>query len=140
MFCEKLISTVTMQGREAEHVQIASYAKNSLFKDRRHDYISKLWLPIHQPSLLTYHQTKESLIPRRVTTDPQHHCYCGFHKPRCNRHFHLLYQMYPRRFSINFCRMLKSGLIFICSSRLLQSKVILNKHKNSKYFQICDYF
>ena len=84
MFCEKLISTVTMQGREAEHVQIASYAKNSLFKDRRHDYISKLWLPIHQPSLLTYHQTKESLIPRRVTTDPQHHCYCGFHKPRCN--------------------------------------------------------
>ena len=63
MFCEKLISTVTMQGREAEHVQIASYAKNSLFKDRRHDYISKLWLPIHQPSLLTYHQTKESLIP-----------------------------------------------------------------------------
>ena len=79
----------TMQGREAKHVQIASYAKNSLFKDRwhqvfRHDYISKLWLPIHQPSLLTYHQTKESLIPRRVTTDPQHHCYCGFHKPRCN--------------------------------------------------------
>ena len=42
MFCEKPISTVTMQGREAEHVQIASYAKNSLFKDRRHDYISKL--------------------------------------------------------------------------------------------------
>ena len=79
----------TMQGREAKHVQIASYAKNSLFKDCwhqvfRHDYISKLWLPIHQPSLLTYHQTKESLIPRRVTTDPQHRCNCGFHKPRCN--------------------------------------------------------
>ena len=58
----------TMQGREAKHVQIASYAKNSLFKDCwhqvfRHDYISKPWLPIHQPSLLTYHQTKESLIP-----------------------------------------------------------------------------
>lgn len=26
----------TMQGREAKHVQIASYAKNSLFKDRWH--------------------------------------------------------------------------------------------------------
>ena len=42
----------TMQGREAKHVQIASYAKNSLFKECwpqvfRHDYISQLWLPIH---------------------------------------------------------------------------------------------
>ena len=79
----------TMQGREAKHVQIASYAKNSLFKERwpqvfRHDYISKLWLPIHQPSLLTYHQAKDSLIPRRVITDPQHHCYCGFTKAEGN--------------------------------------------------------
>jgi hypothetical protein len=50
-----------MQGREAKHVQIASYAKNSLFKQRwyqvfRHDYISKVWLPFRQPSLLAYHQ------------------------------------------------------------------------------------
>ena len=79
----------SMQGREAKHVQIASYAKNSLFKERwpqvfRHDYISKLWLPTHQPSLLTYHQAKDSLIPSRVTTDPQHYCYCGFPKVECN--------------------------------------------------------
>ena len=78
-----------MQGREAKHVQIASYAKNSLFKERwpqvfRHDYISKLWLPIHQPSLLTYHQAKDSLIPSRVTKDPLHHCYCVFAKAECN--------------------------------------------------------
>ena len=79
----------TMQRREAKHVQIASYAKDSLFKERwpqvfRHDYISKLWLPIHQPSLLTYHQAKNSLIPSRVTKDPLHHCYCGFAKAECN--------------------------------------------------------
>ena len=29
----------------------------------RHDYISKLWLPLHQPSLLVYHQSQDSLIP-----------------------------------------------------------------------------
>ncbi|KAJ7361954.1 hypothetical protein OS493_014602 [Desmophyllum pertusum] len=75
----------TMQGREAKHVQIASYAKNSLFKERwnqvfRHDYISKIWLPLHQPCLLTYHQARDNLIPNRVTSDPQHFCSCGFSK------------------------------------------------------------
>ena len=49
----------TMQGREAKHVQIAAYAKNSPYKQRwfqvfRHDYISKVWLPSHQPSLFAY--------------------------------------------------------------------------------------
>ena len=71
----------TMQGREATHVQIASDARNSLFKERwnqvfRHDYITKLWLPLHQPSLLTYHQSRDSLIPNHVTTDPHHFCSC----------------------------------------------------------------
>lgn len=75
----------TMQGREAKHVQIARYAKNSLYKQRwfhvfRHDYISKIWLPLHQPSLLVYHQVQDSLIPLRVVNDPQHYCYCGFIK------------------------------------------------------------
>ena len=79
----------SMQGREAKHIQIASYAKNSLFKDRwpqvfRHDHISKLWLPIRQPSLLTYHQAKDSHIPNCVTSDPQHYCYCGFTKDESN--------------------------------------------------------
>ena len=75
----------TMQGREAKHVQIASYAKNSLFKQRwyqvfRHDYISKVWLPLRQPSLLAYHQARDTLIPPRVLRDPEHYCYCGFTK------------------------------------------------------------
>ena len=79
----------TMQGREAKHVQISSYAKNSLFKERwpqvfRHDYIGKLWLPLRQPSLLTYHKARDSLIPNRVTSDPQHFCSCGFSKAVCN--------------------------------------------------------
>ena len=69
----------TMHGREAKHVQIASYARKSLFKERwnkvfRHDYISKLMLPLRQPSLLTYHQWRDSLTPNHVTTDPQHFC------------------------------------------------------------------
>ena len=62
----------TMQGREAKHVQISAYAKNSLYKQRwlqvfRHDYISKVWLPSHKPSLLAYHQASDSLIPPRVS-------------------------------------------------------------------------
>lgn len=75
----------TMQGREAKHVQIASYAKHSQYRQRwfhvfRHDYISKLWLPSHQPSLLGYHKIQDSLIPPRVRTDRLHYCYCGFNK------------------------------------------------------------
>jgi hypothetical protein len=75
----------TMQGREAKHVQIAAYAKNSLYKQRwfqvfRHDYISKVWLPSHQPSLFTYHQKAASLIPPCVLNDKPHYCYCGFEK------------------------------------------------------------
>ena len=74
----------TMQGREAKHVHIASYAKHSNIKNRwslvfRHDYISKIWLPLQQPSLLTYHRTKESLVPTRVDNDALF-CYCGFLK------------------------------------------------------------
>lgn len=42
----------TMHGREAKHVQIASYARKSLFKERwnkvfRHDYISKHYISKH---------------------------------------------------------------------------------------------
>ena len=75
----------TMQGREAKHVQIASYARNSLYKQRwsqvfRHDFISKLWLPIQQPSLLVFRQSNDTLIPTRVSKDPQHYCYCGMSK------------------------------------------------------------
>ena len=74
----------TMQGREAKHVQITSYAKHRVFKMRwfqvfRHDYIRKLWLPLQQPSLITYHETQESLFPLRV----ENHsliCHCGFGK------------------------------------------------------------
>lgn len=75
----------TMQGREAKHVQIASFARNSQYKQRwyqvfRHDHISKLWLPVKQPSLLAYHQSHDTLIPTRISKDPQHYCYCGLDK------------------------------------------------------------
>ena len=75
----------TMQGREAKHVQIASYARNSLYKKRwsqvfRHDFISKLWVPIQRPSLLVFHPSKDTLIPTHVSKDLQHYCYCGMPK------------------------------------------------------------
>lgn len=75
----------SMQGREAKHVQIASYAKNSTPKRRwfqvfRHDHISKVWLPKQQPSLLSYRQAQDTLIPRRVLQNNQQYCYCGFDK------------------------------------------------------------
>ena len=73
----------TMQGREAKPVQIASYAKHSTVKSKwfevfRHDFIGKLWLPLQQPSLLGYHETHESLVPKGVG-NPQT-CHCGFRK------------------------------------------------------------
>ena len=81
----------TMQGREAKHVQIASFARNSQYKQRwyqvfRHDHISKLWLPVKQPSLLAYHQSHDTLIPSRIHTDPQHYCYCGLSKEADTEH------------------------------------------------------
>ena len=62
------LGITTMQGREAKHVQIERFAKNSLYKQRwpqvfRHDYISKIWLPLKQPSRLPNHQAQERLIP-----------------------------------------------------------------------------
>ena len=62
--------------------QIASYAKQSNYSLRwfqvfRHDYISKIWLPLQQPSLLKYH--KANVIPDRIK-DTQQVCYCGLEK------------------------------------------------------------
>lgn len=81
----------TMQGQEAKHVQIASYVRNSLYKKRwsqvfRHDFISKLWLPIQQPSLLVFPRSNYTLIPTRVSKDLQHYCYCGMSKDADAKH------------------------------------------------------
>ena len=81
----------TMQGREAKHVQIVSYARNSQYKQRwfrvfRYDHISKLWLPIKQPSLLANHQPHDTLIPTHIHTDSQHYCYCGMSKGAGTEH------------------------------------------------------
>lgn len=73
----------TMQGREAKHVQIARYAQHSNMQNRwplvfRHDYVSKIWLPLNQPSLLEYHRTNKSLVPSRV--EDNKYCHCSFLK------------------------------------------------------------
>lgn len=75
----------SMQGREAKHMQIASYAKQTNYNLRwfqvfRHDYISKIWLPLQKPSILAYHKTNDSVIPDRIHKDTQKICYCGFEK------------------------------------------------------------
>lgn len=64
----------TMQERQAKHVQIASYARNSLFREHwnqvfRHDFVSKLWLPLQQPSLLTY--SVVSSVKGKLTSNPK---------------------------------------------------------------------
>ena len=81
----------TMQRRKVKHVQIASFARNSQYKQHwfqvfGHDHISKLWLPIKQPSLLGYHQSHDTLIPTAIHTDPQHYCYCGMSKEADTEH------------------------------------------------------
>lgn len=75
----------TMQGREAKHVHIASYARHSHIRNRwlmifRHDYIRNIWLPLQQPSLLVYHRAKESLVPDRIEDSLLHCSSCGFLK------------------------------------------------------------
>ena len=75
----------TMQGREAKHVQIAGYVKQSNHNNRwhqvfRHDYVSKIWLPTQNPSILEYHKANDSVIPESVNSGKDIICYCGFEK------------------------------------------------------------
>jgi hypothetical protein len=74
----------SMEGREAKHISIARYSRNTCYQNRweqvfRHEYISLLWLRergynLNKPSSVAMHY-----IPKRATENPNY-CYCGMEK------------------------------------------------------------
>ena len=74
----------SMEGREAKHISIARYSRNTCYQNRweqvfRHKYISLLWLRergynLNKPSSVAMHY-----IPKRATENPNY-CYCGMEK------------------------------------------------------------
>jgi hypothetical protein len=69
-----------MEGREAKHIAISRYAKNSTYGNRwqlifRHEYISIIWLRERGYNLSNYAVSKEKYVPKRVGLDG--FCECG---------------------------------------------------------------
>ena len=82
----------SMEGREAKHVFIAKYSKNTLHQHRwqqifRHEYVTLIWLCSRGLNLSTTDNNKATYIPKKVLTDNTF-CYCGLPKPasmnKCN--------------------------------------------------------
>ena len=82
----------SMEGREAKHVFIAKYSKNTLHQRRwqqifRHEYVTLIWLRSRGLNLSTTDNNKATYIPKKVLTDNTF-CYCGLPKPasmnKCN--------------------------------------------------------
>ena len=83
-----------MQGREAKHVKLAMYIKNTCNlkkKSRwptvfRHEYVSLIWLKKMNPYSVSYKQGQgkrsESYIPKSVRKNDGRFCQCGLLK--CN--------------------------------------------------------
>ena len=84
----------SMQGREAKHVKLAMYIKNTCNlkkKSRwptvfRHEYVSLIWLKKMNPYSVSYKQGQgkrsESYIPKSVRKNDGRFCQCGLLK--CN--------------------------------------------------------
>ena len=75
----------SMEGREAKHIAISRYSKNTTYQHRwnqifLHEYISLIWL---REKGYNTHGTvvskSTSYIPARVTSNPEF-CYCGLKK------------------------------------------------------------
>ena len=76
----KGLTVNSMEGREAKHIAISRYAKNSTYSNRwqlifRHEYISLIWLRERGYNLSNYAVSKEKYIPKRVGLDG--FCECG---------------------------------------------------------------
>lgn len=70
----------SMQGREAKHQQLASFAEFSLVKDRwekvfRHEHMSLIWLREQNPLNDNYSKCKDKYNPERCCSDE--YCFCG---------------------------------------------------------------
>ena len=82
----------SMQGREAKHVKLAMYIKNTCNlkkKSRwptvfRHEYVSLIWLKKMDPYSVSYKQGQgkrsESYIPKSVRENDGRFCQCGLLK------------------------------------------------------------
>ena len=73
----------TMQGREAKHQKLATYAEFSLPKERwekvfLHEHMSLIWLRQQNPHLVKYSKSKLQYIPKRCYT--REFCFCGLPK------------------------------------------------------------
>jgi len=73
----------SMEGREAKHISISKFNRNTFFKNRweqifRHEYVSLIWLGQRGFNLCKVSQSQLSYIPSR-TSQPTF-CYCGFDK------------------------------------------------------------
>ena len=71
----------TMQGREAKHVTLSSFARHATLSTRwslvlRHEYISFNWLRKIDPFHFRYAKCKDKYIPKEAHL-PEF-CYCGF--------------------------------------------------------------
>ena len=71
----------TMQGREAKHVTLSSFARHATLSTRwslvmRHEYISSIWLRKIDPFHFRYAKCKDKYIPKEAHL-PEF-CYCGF--------------------------------------------------------------
>ena len=71
----------TMQGREAKHVTLSSFARHATLSTRwslvmRHEYISSIWLRKIDPFHFRYAKCKDKYITKEAHL-PEF-CYCGF--------------------------------------------------------------
>lgn len=73
----------SMEGREAKHISIARYSKNTNYQSRwdqifRHEFISLIWLRERGHNIDVPSTTSDQYIPKRVEKDE--YCYCGYAK------------------------------------------------------------
>lgn len=75
----------SMEGREAKHIFVSRYSKNSIYQSRwqqifRHEYISLVWLRERRHDISKPASSYTlSYIPKRAI-DNSEYCYCGFPK------------------------------------------------------------
>ena len=78
------LAIASMEGREAKHLAISRYSKNTSYKLRwaqifRHEFISLIWLRERGYNASSYSTSKDSYTPERVRLGKS--CTCGYPKP-----------------------------------------------------------
>ena len=78
------LSLNSMEGREAKHIAISKYSKNTSYKCRweqvfQHEYVSLIWLRERGFNWARPQKNTMSYIPKR-TENTSDYCYCGMEK------------------------------------------------------------